>query len=106
MIELSAGDIATYREDGFVVIEDFITGAQVDLLRDRVERVLDGEFDRVCEPDDYHWRKGRDPDDVTRSMGPVWRCDSALGRFTFTSDHARFAGALEGMESVRLYNDY
>ena len=68
--------------------------------------MLDGRFDRICEPDDYHWKRGRDPENVTRSMGPVWRCDSVLGRFTFSSDHARIAAALEGMESVRLYNDY
>jgi ectoine hydroxylase-related dioxygenase (phytanoyl-CoA dioxygenase family) len=106
LIELSAADIATYRRDGFLVIEDFITMDEVALLRDRLDCVLDGRFDRVCEPDDYHWKKGRDREDVTRSMGAVWRCDSRLGRFTFSSDHARIAAALEGMASVRLYNDY
>lgn len=106
MIELSPADIARYREDGFLVIENFITSAEVQLLRDGLERVLAGAFDRVCEPDDYHWKKGRDADHVTRFMGPVWRSDSALGRFTFTSEHARIAAALEGMTSVRLYNDY
>jgi phytanoyl-CoA hydroxylase len=88
------------------VIDEFIGGEEVALLRDRLDRVLDGRFDRICEPDDFHWKKGRDPEDVTRSMGPVWRCDSVLGRFTFSSDHARVAAALEGMSSIRLYNDY
>lgn len=106
MIELSAADIATYRTDGFLVIENFITRAELELLRERLERVLNGDFDRVCEPDDYHWKKSRDPENVTRFMGPVWRCDSALGRFTFSSDHARVVAALEGVASVRLYNDY
>lgn len=106
MIEVTTADIERYREDGFLVVENFVTDAEVELLRERLGRVLDGTFDRVCEPDDYHWKKGRDPDDVTRSMGPVWRCDSALGRFTFSSDHARVAAALEGVPSVRLYNDY
>jgi ectoine hydroxylase-related dioxygenase (phytanoyl-CoA dioxygenase family) len=106
VIELSPIDVAKYREDGFLVIENFLTGAEVDLLRDRLERVITGNFDRVCEPDDYHWKKGRDPDNVTRFMGPVWRCDSALGRFTFSSEHARVVAELEGESSVRLYNDY
>jgi phytanoyl-CoA hydroxylase len=106
VIELSAADIAKYREDGFLVIESFITDAEVELLRDRLERVINGDFDRICEPDDYHWKKGRDPDNVTRFMGPVWRCDSALGRFTFSSDHARVAAELEGESCIRLYNDY
>lgn len=106
MVELSAPDIAKYREEGFLVIEHFITDAEVELLRQRLECVLAGDFDRVCEPDDYHWKKGRDRDDVTRYMGPVWRCDSMLGRFTFSADHARVAAALEGMASIRLYNDY
>ncbi len=106
MIELTAAEIARYREDGFLVVEDFVTAAEIEVLRDRLERVISGDFDRVCEPDDYHWKKGRDPDNVTRFMGPVWRCDSALGRFTFTSEHARLAAELEGESSVRLYNDY
>jgi hypothetical protein len=88
------------------VIENFITDEEVELLRQGLARVLDGAFDRVCEPDDYHWKKGRDPDHLTRFMGPVWRCDAALGRFTFTSRHAAIAAALEGMSSIRLYNDY
>jgi ectoine hydroxylase-related dioxygenase (phytanoyl-CoA dioxygenase family) len=106
VIQISPSDITRYRDDGFLVIEGFITGDEVELLRDRLGRVLAGDFDRVCEPDDYHWKKGRDPDDVTRSMGPVWRCDSVLGRFTFTSAHARVIAVLEGVASVRLYNDY
>ena len=106
MIKLSTADIEQYRADGFLVIEDFVTGDEVNLLRERLERVLSGDFNRVCEPDDYHWKKGRDPEDVTRYMGPVWRCDSVLGRFTFSSDHARVVAALEGAASVRLYNDY
>lgn len=106
MTDLSAAGIARYREDGFLVIDDFITDSEVEMLRDRLERVIDGHFDRVCEPDDYHWKKGRDPDDVTRFMGPVWRCDSVLGRFTFTGDHARVIAELEGLSSIRLYNDY
>jgi ectoine hydroxylase-related dioxygenase (phytanoyl-CoA dioxygenase family) len=105
-MQLTASDIATYRQDGFLVIEDFIGGDEVSLLNERLARVLDGRFDRICEPDDFHWKKGRDPDDVTRSMGPVWRCDSVLGRFTFSSEHAKVAAALEGMSSIRLYNDY
>jgi ectoine hydroxylase-related dioxygenase (phytanoyl-CoA dioxygenase family) len=105
-MQLATTDIERYRRDGFLVIEEFIDGNQVELLRDGLERVLNGRFDRVCEPDDLHWKKGRDPEDVTRSMGPVWRCDSGLGRFTFSSDHARLAAALEGMSSIRLYNDY
>jgi phytanoyl-CoA hydroxylase len=106
VIELAEADIAKYREDGFLVIEGFLAAHELELLRDRVDRVLNGEFDRVCEPDDYHWKKGRDPADVTRFMGPVWRCDSALGRFTFSSEHARIAAELEGQSSIRLYNDY
>lgn len=106
MIELTPADIASYREDGFLVIEDFVSGAEVEMLRERLEQVIDGEFDRICEPDDLHWKKGRDPDDVTRFMGPVWRCDSALGGFTLTNEHARIAAELEGLSSIRLYNDY
>lgn len=106
MRNLSPRDIARYRADGFVIVEDFISSREVEILRQRLDRVMDGDFDRVCEPDDYHWKKGRDPSDVTRSMGPVWRCDSVLGRFTFTGAHAKIAAALEGMASVRLYNDY
>ncbi len=106
MTALSAADIAKYREDGFLVIENFVSSAEVELLRDRLERVINGDFNRICEPDDYHWKKGRDADNVTRFMGPVWRCDSVLGRFTFTSDHARVVAELEGEPSIRLYNDY
>ena len=50
----------------------------LDKLRDRFEPLFRGEFETGIEPDEWNWRFGRDPIDVTRQICNDWKSDGLI----------------------------
>ena len=106
MIEQFTDDqVQQYREDGFLIVENFLSKESVETLLERFECIFEGNHDLVVTPDEYDWQKGRDPEDVQRVIGGLWRVDPIVARETFGGDFARLACQLEGASSARLLAD-
>jgi hypothetical protein len=104
-VDLTADQIRTYREDGFLIVEDYIPPDRIELLRERLDRLFEGEFDSVVVPDEYVWKKGRDDPSLTRQLGNIWRSDPHIAEEAFSQQTARHVGQLQGVDSIRILQD-
>ncbi|MDE0709409.1 MAG: phytanoyl-CoA dioxygenase family protein, partial [bacterium] len=106
MIEqFTEAQIQQYREDGFLMVENLIDMDAVMELRERYDRIFDGQHDLVTWPDEYYWQKGRDPVDAHRVLAGLWRADPVVAKHTFSGPFGKLACQLEGASSARLWAD-
>lgn len=103
-MDFTSEQIETYREDGFLVVEDYLSAEEVEALRCAHDRVYAGEFPSVTEPESaYSARKA--PDTVTRELVNIWKSDPAFAAVTFKEEAGRHAAQLLGSDSTRLLVD-
>ena len=102
----SEEQLAAFRRDGFIVIEEgFIDASTVDILRNRFEPLFAGEYATGIRPDEVNWVAGRDPDDRTRQICNGWKADPLLATQVLSERTGRLAAELAGWEGMRLLQD-
>ena len=103
---LADEQVAAFRRDGFLIVEkSFITGAEVEALRDRFARVFDGGYETGIRPDEVNWAPGRDPEDVTRQICNAWRADQLIAAQVLSERTGRLAAQLMAYPGVRMLQD-
>jgi ectoine hydroxylase-related dioxygenase (phytanoyl-CoA dioxygenase family) len=102
---LADDQVAAFRRDGFLIVEGFITGAEIEALRGRFARVFEGEYETGVKPDEVNWVPGRDPEDVTRQICNSWRADDLIAAQVLSERTGRLAAQLMGYRGVRLLQD-
>ena len=59
----SEDQVEAFERDGFLIVEEALVPERaLDLLRERYERLFDGEYETGIKPDEVNWVRGRDPD--------------------------------------------
>ena len=103
---LADNQVAAFRRDGFLIVEQgFISGTEVEALRERFARVFEGEYETGIKPDEVNWVPGRDPEDVTRQICNAWRADDVIAAQVLSERTGRLAAQLMGYRGARLLQD-
>ena len=103
---LADDQVAAFRRDGFLIVEQgFISGTEVEALRERFARVFESEYETGIKPDEVNWVPGRDPEDVTRQICNAWRADDVIAAQVLSERTGRFAAQLMGYRGARLLQD-
>ena len=98
--------IEAFHEDGFLILEDgLVTDHALGLLRERYERLFDGEYETGIKPDEVNWVRGRDPEDRTRQICNGWRADNVIAAQVLSERTGRLCAQLMGYHGVRLLQD-
>ncbi|MFD0851426.1 hypothetical protein ACFQ07_04310, partial [Actinomadura adrarensis] len=95
---LSLGEehIATFREDGFVVVENIIDPDVALAVADRYEALFRGEFETGLLPDEWNWKPGRDSEDLTRQICNAWKSDRLIASVALDAAIGRACAQLGG----------
>ena len=96
---------ATFANDGFLVIEDFIAADPVVQLADRFEGLFRGEFETGIQPDEWNWREGRDSDQLTRQICNGWKADSVIAATVLSAIVGEWCAELRGWPGARINQD-
>jgi ectoine hydroxylase-related dioxygenase (phytanoyl-CoA dioxygenase family) len=105
-VQWSGDQLASFRGDGFLVIDEgFIDASTVDALRGRFEPLFAGEYATGIRPDEVNWVPGRDPDDRTRQICNGWKADPRIAAQVLAERSGRLAAELMGWDGVRLCQD-
>src|SRR4249919_1627929 len=101
--EAQVGD---FHRDGFLMVDEGLVSAKaLDLLRERYERLFDGEYETGIKPDEVNWVRGRDPEDRTRQICNGWRADDVVAAQVLHERCGRLAMQLSGWSGARLLQD-
>jgi hypothetical protein len=98
--------VESFRRDGFLIVEEgFLTGRQIELLRERFGALFAGEYATGIAPDEVNWKEGRDPDDVTRQLCNGWRADDLIAAQVLSERTGRLGAQLMGYRGTRMLQD-
>ena len=97
--------IARYRRDGFLVIEDWLSADAVERTRERFHRCFEHEWATGVAPDEVNYTPGVTPPEKTRQLCNVWKADRVLAQITLAERNARFGAKLAGEPGMRLMQD-
>jgi ectoine hydroxylase-related dioxygenase (phytanoyl-CoA dioxygenase family) len=105
MIALTQAHIDGFDRDGFVVVDDVLAHAEIDAARARFEPLFSGKFETGLYPDEWNWRAGRDPDDLTRQICNGWKSDRTVAAIVLAADVGRACAGLRRWPGARLGQD-
>ena len=77
-LKLNEDLIDDFNKNGFLILDEFIDLKYLNTLKDRFEPLFKGEFETGVEPDEWNWKYGRDPNDVTRQICNAWKSDNLI----------------------------
>ena len=72
MLTLSPDQIVSFRDEGLLVVDKLIDQATVICLRERFDRLFEGEFETGVQPDEVNWQKGKSDPSLTRQICNGW----------------------------------
>lgn len=107
MVELEITDeqIADFDRDGFIQVDRIISNEAVELLRERFDRLFDGEWETGLVPDEVNWKAGRDPEENTRQICNAWKSDRFVANIILHSNIGKACGKLGKWPGTRISQD-
>jgi ectoine hydroxylase-related dioxygenase (phytanoyl-CoA dioxygenase family) len=105
MISLSETHVERFNRDGFVVVENALEADAIERARSRFELLFAGKFETGLYPDEWNWRMGRDPEDLTRQICNGWKSDLTIASIVLRADVGEAAARLRGWPGARMGQD-
>ena len=105
ILTVTPEQIARFHADGFLILDRFLDPELIEAARDRFEPLFRGQFETGLHPDEWNWREGRDPADLTRQICNGWKSDLAIARIVLAETVGRACAALMGWHGARLAQD-
>ncbi len=103
--EPTAEEIARYRADGFLVVEEWLPADEVERVRVHFERAFAHEWETGLSPDEVNYQPGVTPPDKTRQLCNVWKSDRVLAATTLREANGRWGALLAGEPGMRILQD-
>jgi len=102
----TTAQIEAYRRDGFLILPEWLSSAEVTSVRERFEPLfLRHEWATGVAPDEVNFTAGVTPDDRTRQLCNAWKADPAIAAVVLATRVGEFAAALEGRDGMRIIQD-
>ena len=101
----TAEQIAAYRRDGFLVVQEYMPRDELVQVREHFARAFGHDWETGLAPDEVNYTPGVTPPDRTRQLCNVWKADRTLARTTLSRRNGAFAAALAGAPGMRLLQD-
>ncbi len=103
--ELTEEQVETFARDGFVVVERLVDPESARRALARYEDLFAGRFETGLHPDEWNWRAGVSPPDLTRQICNAWKSDRDIARIVLRADLGRACAQLGGWPGARLSQD-
>ena len=95
-----------FNRDGFLIIEEgFLSDRAIEVLRERFDRLFEGDYATGIQPDEVNWKRGRDSEDLTRQICNGWRADDLVAAQVLSEHTGRIAAQLMGYSGTRVLQD-
>ena len=104
-IKLNNKMIQHFNNDGYLILDKFIDLEYLDKLRDKFKPLFKGEFETGIEPDEWNWKFGKDPKDVTRQICNAWKSDNLIRKFVCHKIIGESCSRLMNWKGARLIQD-
>ena len=104
-LELNKNLIEDFHNNGFLILEKFINLEYLNKLIERFKPLFQGNFETGVHPDEWNWKYGRDPNDVTRQICNAWKSDTFIRKFVCHKVVGESCARLMNWNGARLIQD-
>ena len=104
-LNLTKNLLDDFKKNGFIILDEFIDLEYLDKLRDRFEPLFKGEFETGIKPDEWNWKFGIDPDNITRQICNAWKSDNLIREFVCHKIVGEICSGLMNWNGARLIQD-
>jgi len=105
MIELTENQKAQFATDGFTIVSGVLDAETIGAARAKFPLLFGGEFETGLQPDEWNWRSGRDPEELTRQICNGWKADRTVAGIVLREDIGRACAQLRGWPGARINQD-
>ena len=105
MLTLSPDQIASFRDEGLLVVDKLIDQATVICLRERFDRLFEGEFETGVQPDEVNWQEGSSDPSLTRQICNGWKAARDIARVVLREDLGKAIATLAEWPGTRIVQD-
>lgn len=108
--ELSADQIARYQEDGFLVVEDFLTKDELETWRQAVSQAVENRHGNKLPDRATVYGKGDEKekdyyDKVFEQLINLWKDNESVGKLILDERIGKMATELAGTDGIRAWHD-
>ena len=104
-LKLNKNLIDDFNENGFLILDKFLDLKYINRLRKKFEPLFKGDFETGKEPDEWNWKFGIDPEDVTRQICNGWKADNLIREFVCHELVGECCSRLMNWNGARLIQD-
>ncbi len=97
--------IEEFNRNGFLILDKFIDVKCLKKLRNKIKPLFKGEFETGIEPDEWNWKFGRDPNNVTRQICNAWKSDNYIRKVVCNKVVGKICSQLMNWKGARLLQD-
>ncbi len=100
-LSFTAQQISQFQAQGYLILENLLSSAQVERLIERFEPLFNTQFETGIYPDEWYGRPGLSEPNATQYMAGLWRCDRTTAAYALSSEIARLNATLMGWDGGR-----
>ena len=104
-MEISSGQIARFRDDGFVSVDGLLDERGVEAARNAFNALFRSEFERGILPDEVNWKEGKSDPTLTRQICNGWKANAAVARIVLREDIGQAIATLADWQGTRILQD-
>ena len=104
-IEINKDLKKKFEDDGYLILPQFLDINKIDNVADNFDNLFSGIFETGIEPDEWNWKKGKDPNNITRQICNAWKSDSNIKKIVTHQLLGRACAELMGWTGSRLLQD-
>ena len=94
-----------FEEEGYLILPQFLDKTKIANLAQKFDALFSGIFETGIEPDEWNWRKGRDPNNVTRQICNGWKSDLDIKKLVTHELLGKACAELMNWQGSRLLQD-
>ena len=102
---LTKDQIDRFNTDGFLIVEDLVDKKTVAQLRERFDRLFQGDFHTGIKPDEVNWQEAKSDPQLTRQICNGWKADPWIGATVLREDLGRAIAQLGNWPGMRIAQD-
>lgn len=94
-----------FLEEGFFEIKNFFKKKELIDIKKRYKKIFEGNYSTGVVPDKIKWVKGRDKNNIPRSLCNVWKSDKSVAKVVLSKKLGKAVAYFGGWKSSRLNQD-
>jgi len=94
-----------FRQQGYVVVPNFVTYSLVEQARERFDPLFRGEFETGIQPDEWNWQHGKSDPSLTRQICNGWKADRTIARLVLSQEVGKDCALLMNWDGSRINQD-